>query len=279
MTGPSDTDLNTTERTTILKATHKNQISDEVHFFLISTSIEIETKRWKLNNTAPIIIIFPSDQPIQIKGKYLTLSLLEDDFLSLLLNPLYLKAPGKSVQISTRGRCKEQFYQINNEDSLNCLRSIFHRAMQEDSTAIDLLDKEMAYLSLLIKMKKLPALRESELSSNSLDKKHDIWSIVDLAEHLRNHYDNPLSLDEMASRCALNASYLSRSFKKKTGTTIFAYLNRVRIEKACHLLKSSSMTITEIAFSVGYNNISFFNRMFKRAMSLSPGEYRRKIKF
>ena len=276
MTGPSDTDLNTTA---ILKATHNNQISDKVHFYLISTSIEIETKRWKLNNTAPIIIIFPSGQPIQIKGRYLTLSLLEDDFLSLLLNPLYLKAPGKSLQISTSGRCKEQFYQINSEDSLNCLKSIFHRIMQEDSTALDILDKEMAFLSLLIKMKKLPALREEKLRRNPLNDKNDIWSIVDLAEHIRSNFDSPLSLDEMASHCALNASYLSRSFKKKTGTTIFAYLNRVRIEKACHLLKNSSMTITEIAFSVGYNNISFFNRMFKRAMSLSPGEYRRKVKF
>ncbi|MDC7234011.1 MAG: AraC family transcriptional regulator [Spirochaetales bacterium] len=277
MPGSSGTDLNTPKRTASLQSIHKELVSDEVHFCLISAYSGIQTKKKRFKNTTPIIILFPSDQPIHIDGKFLTLSLSEDDLLSLLLNPLYLKAPGKSIELSPSGRCKEQFYEIHNDDSLKKLRSLFQRLTLDTSTVSGLLDKEMFLLSLLIQLKSLPSLNEIDLSK-SIDEKNEIWSIEDLIEHIRIQFDNPLSLDEMASRCALNASYLSRSFKIKTGTTIFAYLNRVRIEKACLLLRNSSLTITEIAFSVGYNNISFFNRMFKRAMSVTPGEYRRKVR-
>jgi AraC-like DNA-binding protein len=224
-----------------------------------------------------MIIMAPSDRLFHIHGRHSSLNLSEDDFLSLLMNPLYLKAPGKSMKLSTSGRCRESFFAIRGEYAVEYFRTIFHRAAPESSASPEMLDREMALLSLLIRMKNLTPLEETDLRASS-DKTKWIWNIEDLADHIRNHFDAPLSLDEMAARCALNASYLSRSFKNKTGTTIFAYLNRIRIEKACLLLKNSDLTITEIAFSVGYNNISFFNRMFKRAMAVTPGEYRRRIR-
>jgi AraC-like DNA-binding protein len=247
-----------------------------VSLYLLTTPCEINSKGRKQNSPVPMIILTPSDRPLHINGGHLTLHLTEDDFLSLLLNPLYLKAPGKSAELSASGHCEEKFFPIQNKDAVENFRSIFRRAAPEYSVASDMLDREMALLSLLIKMKNLPSPGETPFWT-SIDEKQGVWSIEDLADHIRNHFDNPLSLDEMALRCALNASYLSRSFKNKTGTTIFAYLNQIRIEKACLLLKNSGMTITEIAFSVGYNNISFFNRMFKRAMAMAPGKYRKKM--
>jgi hypothetical protein len=67
---------------------------------------------------------------------------------------------------------------------------------------------------------------------------------------------------------------VTRLFARQTGMHMFEYLNRVRIQKSCLLLKRSSMSIVEIAFAVGCNNLSHFNRYFRRIMEMSPRAYR-----
>lgn len=104
-----------------------------------------------------------------------------------------------------------------------------------------------------------------------------VWNIDDVASFILSNFDIIFSLEELASRCDLNPSYFSRLFREKTGVPLFEYINRVRIERAVHLLKNSSMTILGIAMTVGYNNVSFFNRYFRKLKGCSPGEYRRKI--
>lgn len=280
MAGQPKTDLNTNERKTSLITSRReirDSVADGVTLHLLMVSCDITRKSWKLSNVGPMVILTSSDRLLHINGMHLSLNLTEDDILSLLLNPIYLKAPGKPMIIPSSRCCEERFFPLQDKSTVKSFRSLFLRIAPESSTVSEMLEREMALLGLLIKMKNLPSLKETSLRTSS-DNNKGVWSIEDLEDHIRNHFDAPLNLEEMAARCALNASYLSRSFKNKTGTTIFAYLNQIRIEKACLLLKSSDMTITEIAFSVGYNNISFFNRMFKRAMSETPGEYRKRIR-
>ena len=132
------------------------------------------------------------------------------------------------------------------------------------------------FCELLIILKRIGALSEGELKAWS--GKQRIWGIDDIIHFITENFDSSFSLDDLASRCALNSSYFSRAFKEQTGIPLFKYINRLRIDRACQLLKASSMTIIDIAFSVGYNNVSFFNRYFKKLMSISPGEYRRRVK-
>ena len=101
-------------------------------------------------------------------------------------------------------------------------------------------------------------------------------SIQELSSLIRDTYSDTFSLDDLASRCGLHPSYLSRSFKQETGMSLFAFINNVRIQKACQLLKRSGLPIIDIAFSIGYNNISFFNRYFKKITGSSPSEYRKR---
>ncbi len=123
--------------------------------------------------------------------------------------------------------------------------------------------------------------RGDRLSDNDLQKWSSVqrvWTINDIIHFIRKNFDGNYTLDDLASRCALNSSYFSRAFKETAGVPLFEFINRLRIERACQLLKSSDMTILDIAYSVGYNNISFFNRYFKKLHFISPGEYRRRIK-
>jgi AraC-like DNA-binding protein len=104
------------------------------------------------------------------------------------------------------------------------------------------------------------------------------FRIEDAVRYIQDHYADDHSLPGLASRFGLNPSYLSRLFARHTGVPLFAYVNRIRIQKSCLLLKRSTLSIVEIAFSVGYNNLSHFNRYFRRIMGMSPREYRNRSK-
>jgi AraC-like DNA-binding protein len=89
------------------------------------------------------------------------------------------------------------------------------------------------------------------------------------------NYSDEYSLAKLASGLGLTPSYFSHLFHRTTGMPLFEYINTIRIRKACGLLKRTGMSILEIAYAVGYNNLSFFNRYFKKVMNMSPREYKR----
>ncbi|MBQ7900963.1 MAG: helix-turn-helix transcriptional regulator [Clostridia bacterium] len=70
-------------------------------------------------------------------------------------------------------------------------------------------------------------------------------------------------------------SYVSHFFKKNKGITIKGYVNNLRIENAKQLLKSTGLSIDEISFAVGFGDISYFSKVFKAHVGLSPTEYRK----
>ncbi|MBQ7363446.1 MAG: helix-turn-helix domain-containing protein [Clostridia bacterium] len=91
-----------------------------------------------------------------------------------------------------------------------------------------------------------------------------------------SNYDTPLSIDEIARRVGLERSYFSVLFREHTGMTPHAYLNSVRIERACVLMRDTEAPLSEIAISVGLEPTGF-SRMFKREVGESPMKYRKKI--
>lgn len=105
-------------------------------------------------------------------------------------------------------------------------------------------------------------------------KKHEINDII---AYIQENYHKDFHLNKLAQQCGMNPTYFSRAFKEQAGMPLFQYLNHIRIKKACQLLKRTNVPIIEIAYEVGYQNISFFNRYFRRIMQMSPREYRHMI--
>ncbi len=101
-----------------------------------------------------------------------------------------------------------------------------------------------------------------------------VWGMDRIMHYVDEHFDEPFTLDEMATRCAMNTTTFSREFKRRSGSPLFEYLNKIRIRKACGLLKRTERPVIDIALDVGYNNVSFFNRYFRRIMGMSPTKYR-----
>lgn len=100
-----------------------------------------------------------------------------------------------------------------------------------------------------------------------------IQSTVDFIE---SFYMNEISVEDMASNLGLNRSYFSKIFKKATQKSPQDFLIQYRINKACELLRSTSMPIMQIAHLVGYHNQFHFTRAFKNLMNLPPQEWRKR---
>ena len=83
-----------------------------------------------------------------------------------------------------------------------------------------------------------------------------------------------LSEAKLAKLNGQSVSAFSRSFRKHTGLTFVQYVNAMRIELACQHLTQDDLTITEICYEVGFNNVSNFNRQFLALKSMPPSKFR-----
>ena len=93
-------------------------------------------------------------------------------------------------------------------------------------------------------------------------------------KYIDEHSREELSLTKVAKAVNTNASYLSENFKRVTGIKFVDYVAHVRFKNACDLLRNSRLRISEIAFAVGFQSLSQFNRVFKRFSGESPTQYR-----
>jgi len=91
---------------------------------------------------------------------------------------------------------------------------------------------------------------------------------------IRQHYAESLTLERLAQDLGYSVSHLSALFKKRTGISPIDYLIRVRMKRALHLLRSTDASIGEIAAEVGYSDVYYFGRLFKKHWGLSPSRYR-----
>ena len=99
-----------------------------------------------------------------------------------------------------------------------------------------------------------------------------------IKQYVAEHYMQPLRLSDICRRMNFSLPYISSLFREKTGMTFREYLLKLRMEKACFLLRSSDMTVQNIAASVGYNDPAFFYKSFRRFMRNTPEGYRSSMK-
>ena len=93
-------------------------------------------------------------------------------------------------------------------------------------------------------------------------------------KYVDEHSREELSLTRVAKAVNMNANYLSENFKQVTGIKFVDYVAHARFKNACDLLRNSRLRISEIAFAVGFQSLSQFNRVFKRISGKSPTKYR-----
>lgn len=95
--------------------------------------------------------------------------------------------------------------------------------------------------------------------------------------YIQQNFANRITLDDVSRLLNMSKVSFNRFIKKTTNLTFIEYLNEVRIENASRLLVEQDFTISEIAFSCGFNNMANFNRVFKKIKGLTPSKYRREF--
>ena len=91
---------------------------------------------------------------------------------------------------------------------------------------------------------------------------------------IRDHLGEKLSLKQIAKVANICPTYLSEKFKEVTGENLVRYITRARVQHAEALLRSERRRVSEIAFAVGFQSLSQFNRVFKKLRSKTPSQLR-----
>lgn len=102
--------------------------------------------------------------------------------------------------------------------------------------------------------------------------------ISEIIKYINEHYQEFITLEDMANRFKMSTSYLSKLFYKTTNFTFTQYLNSVRIKNSKYLLENPEYRIIDVAQKSGFNSNTHFTRVFKNVTGVSPTEYRKLLK-
>jgi AraC-like DNA-binding protein/ligand-binding sensor protein len=179
-------------------------------------------------------------------------------------------------QVATRKPCRDQFKRIT-------------RQLLEWGVKVDLKKLETAYFhSRVVSTEQYQAMlrlleifaQHLSIVSNQvmLQQQNEEPPMVHRAkEFINQHKSENLSLGQVARSVNVSVFYFCKIFKKATGLHFTEYLSRVRVEKAKNLLLNPNLRVSEIAFEVGFQSLTHFNRVFYRLVGRSPTAYRRSL--
>ncbi|ABR49661.1 response regulator receiver protein [Alkaliphilus metalliredigens QYMF] len=95
-------------------------------------------------------------------------------------------------------------------------------------------------------------------------------------EYIEDNYSEKIQLKDVANHVGLSPTYFSKFFKRKTQMNFSIYLNMARIEKAKELMRETTLTLNEISYRVGYEDLSYFSIVFQKYEASTPSDYRRR---
>ncbi|MBN2088343.1 helix-turn-helix transcriptional regulator [candidate division KSB1 bacterium] len=119
-------------------------------------------------------------------------------------------------------------------------------------------------------MKRLNLLQKAQTPQNKIKRLDTVLG------YIQHHYAESVTLEQLSEIAFMNASYFCRYFKQVIGLSPINYILRYRIDKAKELLLNSSLSITEVAFKVGFNSQSYFDRLFQKFTRMNPKNFRQK---
>ena len=184
------------------------------------------------------------------------------------------------------------FGNLLNKNQFDSIRKMFENAKQGVSFPMEAIMKIYPQLDTLASetngfyavIKFMTILYELSMSDNSrilssssfanIDDSSDSRRISKVHDYINIHFKEPIRLEDLASIAGMSSVSFSRFFKLRTGKTITDYLIEIRLGYASRLLVDTTNSISEICYECGLNNLSNFNRIFKKKKDCSPKEFR-----
>ena len=100
-------------------------------------------------------------------------------------------------------------------------------------------------------------------------------TVMALLDWIEENYTEPISLELLSERVGLSCKYLCRIFKEYTGRTVVDYINKLRIDNACHEMTVKGISVTRAAYDSGFNDLSYFCKVFKHYKGVTPRAYKK----
>lgn len=154
---------------------------------------------------------------------------------------------------------------------LDFYRRIMHELDQKRKNYKAVIDIELLLYFIRFMRDNLAAAPD-DLSASDNPKHQNAYRI---AEYISTHYTQPITLDALADRFFISKYYLCRTFKEITGYSVNEYVNIHRIRQAKRLLEETDLSIRQISQQLGYESITYFEKVFKTFMTVPPLKYRK----
>lgn len=140
------------------------------------------------------------------------------------------------------------------------------------------LERMLYFIKLIDIMARTENYRILASTAYQLEEHTELNSRLDKIMHFINtNYQRKITQDEIAARIGMSTVAFCRYFKEKTGKGFIFFVNEMRVGYACKLLIENHLSVTQICFECGFNNLSNFNRAFKRLTHFTPGEYQQQF--
>lgn len=157
----------------------------------------------------------------------------------------------------------------NNEQVQFVLERIFHTFLSDNKAKdalLDLMVKELIIRLLQTRAKTMLINNPSLFENNRM---------AFMVKYMKEHLTENITVDKLASTACMSTSNFYRTFRNTLGESPIDFLNRQRIKFAKSLIRNSSSNFSEIAIQSGFNNTSYFNRLFKRLEKVTPNQFRK----
>jgi len=128
-------------------------------------------------------------------------------------------------------------------------------------------------LSSVLKSVIISIIREAEMCRTE-ESNRDLSLTRSIIQYIQSNYDKEISYEDLSEEFYMNPVYMNRIFKKNTGTSLHAFIINYRINMAMELLRSSNISVREIAFATGFTDVPHFGKTFKKMTGVSPSRYR-----
>lgn len=170
---------------------------------------------------------------------------------------------------------------LNSEAYINCI--LIHEDEEIallTNTLFDTMKKKQPYyeLSVYSLLFSIFACLYSENKVNTSTKpphSPQAKTITELLDWIKNNFTDAITLKTLSELSGLNEKYLCRIFKEYTSKTIIEYINELRVENACYEISQKKKSITHAAFDSGFNDLSYFCKIFKKYKGITPNQYKK----
>ena len=115
----------------------------------------------------------------------------------------------------------------------------------------------------------------TSIDGKTVDAEQTVIKLKKVLSFMRENYEKPITLSDMAQAAGMSAKYFCYFFRSKTSKTPVEYLNTYRVECATRQLINSDKSVTEIAYACGFNDLSYFIKTFKSHKGITPAKFRR----